>query len=143
MYELYENVKRLDFFVSIIVFMYCQILEHMRICMSFTIFNMCFIFINLDRDKKNFSSGEWFGLWTSWFLFILKNRCCSHCVSITFNISFFLMLQLRLQFVYQFHFQNIVETLAYFRNEMKKSISTPLTILLYKIKNNNVSTDQL
>lgn len=52
------------------------------------------------------------------------------------------MLQLRLQFVYQFHFQNIVETLASFRNEMKNAISTPLTILLYKIKNNNVSTDQ-
>lgn len=58
MYELYENVKKIDFFVFIIVFMYCYILEYMRICMSFIIFNMCFIFINFDRDNKNFFLGE-------------------------------------------------------------------------------------
>lgn len=54
MYELYENVKKFDLFLSIIVCMYCQILEHMRICMSFTIFNMCFIFINFNRDTRTF-----------------------------------------------------------------------------------------
>lgn len=142
MYELYENVKRLDFFVSIIVFWivkfwniwgFVWVLQYL-ICVSYLL-----ILIETRRTFLQVSdlAYEPLGFYLFW-----KTVAVVTVFQLPLTLVF-LMLQLRLQFVYQFHFQNIVETLAYFRNEMKKSISTPLTILLYKIKNNNVSTDQL